>query len=134
MAPVNNLNKLPSSLQPRAAAEKHSEKSMVFFTQGSPFSNFYPAPFIRNKMKYVCNEQYIQSKKAELFNDDETRFKIMQTSNPYEIKSLGNYVKNFVGQIIIGQDSLDERDKLRDKLRKKFIHHLFRTFSICLRN
>lgn len=68
----------------------------VFFTQGSPFSNFYSAPFVKDNIQYFNSEQYIQAKKAELFNDDEAHVKIMQTSNPYVIKNLGSRVKNFV--------------------------------------
>ena len=96
VAPVNNLHKLPEQLHPRTAAEKQNEHVTVFFTQGSPLSNFHAAPFIRSNIRYSNSEQYIQSKKAELFNDDEIQAKIMQTSNPYEIKALGSKVKNFV--------------------------------------
>ena len=93
---VNNLDKLPKNLQPRSMAERHCEDTVVFFTKGSPFSNFYAASFVKDQITYVNNEQYIQSKKAELFNDDETHMKIMQSTNPYEIKGLGSRVKNFV--------------------------------------
>ena len=98
VAPVNNLHKLPLPLHPRASAERENKKVIVFFTQGSPFSNFHQAPFVRNNVRYVCNEQYIQSRKAELFDDDETHAKIMQSSNPFEIKALGSRVKQFVKQ------------------------------------
>jgi ribA/ribD-fused uncharacterized protein len=98
VAPMNNLDKLPACLHPRASAEKQNANTVVFFTQGSPFSNFHAAPFMRDRIQFVCNEQYIQAKKAEMFDDDETRSKIMQTSNPYEMKSLGKFVKNFVRQ------------------------------------
>ena len=98
VAPYNNLNKLPKPLQPREAAEKSNDTAVVFFTQGSPFSNFHPAPFVRNNQRYVCNEQYIQAKKAELFDDDYTHAKIMHSTNPFEIKSLGGKVRGFVRQ------------------------------------
>lgn len=98
VAPFNNLNKLPKALQPRETAEKANEVAIVFFTQGSPFSNFHPAHFVRNNEKYVCNEQYIQAKKAELFDDDYTHSRIMHSTNPFEIKSLGGKVRGFVKQ------------------------------------
>ena len=98
VAPKNNLDTLPLELQPRRAAERENESTIVFFTLASPFSNFHDAPFIRDNVKFCCNEQYIQAKKAELFSDDETQQKIMMSSNPYEIKRLGNTVKNFVKQ------------------------------------
>jgi ribA/ribD-fused uncharacterized protein len=98
VAPRNNLNKLPPALQPRASAEKENDSTIVFFTQGSPLSNFHPAPFVKDHINYACSEQYIQAKKAELFEDDETHGKIMLTTNPYQIKSLGSRVKNFIRQ------------------------------------
>ena len=98
VAPKNNLNTLPLDLQPRVAAERQNENTIVFFTLSSPFSNFHDAPFFRDNNRYFCNEQYIQAKKAELFCDDETQQKIMVSSNPYEIKRLGGKVKNFVQQ------------------------------------
>jgi ribA/ribD-fused uncharacterized protein len=48
--------------------------------------------------RYTSNEQYIQSSKAQLFDDDSTHARIMQTSNPYDIKQLGKEVKDFVQQ------------------------------------
>ena len=98
VAPLNNLSKLPLDLQPRASAEKENDSTIVFFTQGSPLSNFHPAPFVKDNIPYTCSEQYIQAKKAELFEDDETHGKIMLTSNPYQIKALGSRVKNFIEQ------------------------------------
>lgn len=94
--PVNNLDQLPHDLNPRSAAERENVDVIVFFTQGSPFSNFHHAPFVKDNQKYFCNEQYIQASKASLFQDDVTHSKIMQSINPYDIKKLGSQVKNFV--------------------------------------
>lgn len=96
--PINNLNGLPAELCPRSLAEKENDNVIVFFSQGSPLSNFHYAPFTVNNVNYTSNEQYIQASKAQLFDDDKTHAKIMQTSNPYDIKKLGNEVKNFVKQ------------------------------------
>jgi ribA/ribD-fused uncharacterized protein len=96
--PINNLKELPTDLQPRAAAERENEEVIVFFTQGSPFRNFHHAPFVKDNITYFCNEQYIQASKAQCFKDDLTHSKIMQSTNPYDIKKLGNEVKNFVKQ------------------------------------
>jgi ribA/ribD-fused uncharacterized protein len=96
--PINNLDELPSDLCPRSAAEKGNDNVVVFFSQGSPFSNFHFAPFTKHNVKYTSNEQFIQASKAQLFEDDYTHAKIMQTTNPYDIKKLGKDVKNFVRQ------------------------------------
>lgn len=94
--PLNNLHELPFELNPRNSAEKQNEEAIVFFTQGSPLSNFHHAPFMKDNIGYSCSEQYIQAKKAELFNDDLAHSKIMLTTDPYAIKKLGSRVRNFV--------------------------------------
>lgn len=94
VSPFNNLDQLPTSLNPRNAAERSNQNVHVFFTQGSPFSNFHPSPFVKDYTDYACNEQYLQAKKAELFNDDYCRTRIMQTTNPFEMKFHGSKVKN----------------------------------------
>ena len=96
--PKNNLDSLPPELNPRATAEKENDNAIVFFTLGSPFSNFKTAPFYKDNQRYFCNEQYIQSKKAQMFNDDDADDKIMRSTNPYEIKKIGGFVKNFIRQ------------------------------------
>ena len=93
--PVNNLDKLPNELSPRKAAERENDKILAFFTRGSPFSNFHPSEFVKQSVKYSCNEQFIQASKAELFDDDFTHAQIMKTKCPYEMKRLGNTVQNF---------------------------------------
>ena len=40
-------------------------------------------------------EQYIQSEKAKLFDDDISQAKIMGEVNPYKMKKLGAKVKKF---------------------------------------
>ena len=97
--PVNNLNDLPEELNPRRTAEKENDELLVFFTQASPFSNFHPSVFEKDGVKYMCNEQYIQAKKAEIFDDDNSHALIMRSSNPYEMKKIGGRIRNFVGQI-----------------------------------
>ena len=99
VAPINNLDKLPADLNPRKAAERENEEVLAFFTQASPFSNFHGAPFEKDGVRYACSEQYIQAKKAEIFDDDFAHNRIMRTTNPYEIKREGNKVQNFVGQV-----------------------------------
>lgn len=44
---------------------------------------------------YNCAEQYMMAEKARLFKDEEIEKKIMETSEPKIMKSLGKKVKNF---------------------------------------
>ena len=99
VGPINNLVDLPKELCPRKSAERENDEILAFFTQGSPFSNFHPSPFEKDGVKYVCNEQYIQAKKAEIFDDDIAHASIMKTTNPYEMKKIGKRIRNFVGQL-----------------------------------
>ena len=96
--PINNLNQLPKTLHPRSVAEKQTDDVIVFFSKGSPFSNFHFSPFVKDNVKYCCNEQFIQAKKAQLFNDDLSQSKIMKSMDPYLIKKLGKGVKDFIQQ------------------------------------
>lgn len=93
--PVNNLDRLPPELSPRNSAERQNDDILAFFTKSSPFSNFHPAPFTKNNAPYHCNEQYIQARKAEIFNDDDSHSKIMRSKCPYEIKRLGSSIMGY---------------------------------------
>lgn len=61
------------------------------------FSNWYPACFKENNVSYCNSEQYMMAKKAELFGDQKSLTKIMNTSNgnPKIVKALGRKVQNF---------------------------------------
>ena len=93
--PRNNLHELPADLQPDRVAQKSNDQTLVFFGQNSAFSNFHPASFKVDGVQYTCNEQFIQSKKAELFNDDVAHSMIMSTKSPYAMKKIGGRVRNF---------------------------------------
>jgi hypothetical protein len=76
-----------------------------YFFWSGPFSNWYPSYFkmhdnvIADKdygpLMFNCGEQYMVFKKAGLFEDVEIADKIMQSSDPKEIKDFGRLVKNF---------------------------------------
>lgn len=59
------------------------------------FSQWYRIEFKCDGIKYFNMEQFMMSQKALLFNDIESRDRIMSTTNPGYIKSLGRLVKNF---------------------------------------
>ena len=94
-APIYNLDELPEDLNPRSLCEKSDEDTHVYFGINSPFSNFHPSPFMVDGVQYVCNEQYIQSKKAELFGDDYAHAQIMESTSPYAMKKRGSRIHNF---------------------------------------
>lgn len=70
--------------------------SHVFFWKPPcTFGQWSMVPLDIDGTVYCCNEQYMMSQKARLFNDHETYDKIMDTQNPKDHKTLGRAVKNF---------------------------------------
>lgn len=61
----------------------------------SCFSQWYPAPFILDGIRYLSAEHYMMAEKARIFNDIEIRERIIATSNPGTAKALGREVKGF---------------------------------------
>lgn len=65
----------------------------------SCLSQWYMADFYVGHIKYCCMEQYMMSKKAELFGNVEIRDRIMNTDKQEEIKQLGREVRPFESKI-----------------------------------
>ena len=65
----------------------------------SKLSQWHICFFIVDGITYNCGEQYMMAEKARLFNDGETRDKILASSDPKEQKALGRKVKNFSQEI-----------------------------------
>ena len=59
------------------------------------FSQWYEIDFEVGGHKYNCAEQYMMAQKAWLFKDIEIFGKILDATDPKEIKALGREVKNF---------------------------------------
>ena len=95
---MSNLHDLPADLNPAKICEREQNGEIGFFGIHSGFSNFHPSTFKQNGITYNSVEQNIQSKKAALFNDDATEYRIMRCNNPLEIKRLGGKVTNYVRQ------------------------------------
>ena len=61
----------------------------------SCLSQWYPCFFMEDGVTFSTAEQYMMSRKALLFNDEETYEKIMSVTHPSDCKKLGRLVKNF---------------------------------------
>ena len=66
-----------------------------FFTEASPFSNWYPCRFTDDGVEYNCTEQHMMRGKALLFGDTDVAAEILAAAHPREHKALGRKVKNF---------------------------------------
>lgn len=75
------------------------DNGFVFFWQleeeNEELTNFFESYFVVEGIGYSCVEQYMMSKKALMFGDTETYAKIMESTEPDEIKAFGRKVKNF---------------------------------------
>ena len=91
---VNDLNLLPQKLHPFEVTTKSNEETLGFFGELCPFSNFYPAQFTHEGIKYNSSEQLIQYKKAMYCGDKTTAMKILGAKTAISCKQLGYQIQN----------------------------------------
>ncbi len=77
-----------------------------FFTEASPFSQWYRCKFTEGGHVFNCAEQYMMHGKALLFDDPDVATKILAADHPRDHKALGRKVRNF-------DDKLWKRDRER---------------------
>lgn len=73
-----------------------SERFTFFFTEASPFSQWYRCRFEADGHVFGCAEQYMMHGKAELFGDAEVAAEILAADHPRTHKALGRKVRGFV--------------------------------------
>ena len=66
-----------------------------FFTEASPFSQWYRCTFVVDGRTFGCAEQFMMHGKAMLFADPETAAKIVAADHPRDHKALGRKVHGF---------------------------------------
>ena len=66
-----------------------------FFTEASPFSQWYRSDFTVSGTTFHCAEQFMMHGKARLFEDAETAAAILAADHPRQHKALGRKVKRF---------------------------------------
>ena len=91
----SSLRKLPKDLDCYTISSKESDDTFGFFGELNPLSNFHPAPFVYNNIKYHCTEQLIQHQKAKLFGDNDTAEKILNTPDALGCKCLSKEISNY---------------------------------------
>ena len=86
------------STEETSGFQKKSDDFVFFWQLGrdnEEFSNWYPAEFVIEGVKYSCTEQYMMAKKAILFEDMKIYRQIMKETDPARCKKLGRAVSNF---------------------------------------
>jgi len=62
-------------------------------------SQWWPASFTENDLKYATAEHYMMAEKARLFGDESIRAKILTKTSPKDVKDLGRQISNFDSEI-----------------------------------
>ncbi len=65
----------------------------------SCLSNWYPAPFELEGVRYATTEHYMMAGKARLFNDPDALAEILVADSPKTAKGLGRKVRNYVDEV-----------------------------------
>ena len=66
-----------------------------FFTEKSPFSQWFACSFTNDGVTFNCAEQFMMHGKALLFGDADAATKILAAAHPRQHKALGRKVKGF---------------------------------------
>ena len=91
----NSLDKLPQDVNTSSVSSRESDDVYGFFGELNPLSNFHPACFVYNNIKYHSSEQMIQYQKARLFGDKDTASSILQAATAVECKHLSKSIANY---------------------------------------
>ena len=89
------VNLLPQKLHPFEVTTKSNEETLGFFGELCLFSNFYPAQFTHEGIKYNSSEQLIQYKKALYCGDNITAMKILGAKTAISCKQLAYQIQNY---------------------------------------
>ena len=87
-----------------------------FFTEASPFSQWYRCRFVVDGKTFNCAEQFMMHGKAVLFADADAQAQILAADHPRDHKALGRKVRGF-------DDAVWKREReriVRDGNRAKF--------------
>ena len=92
---VETLDQLPNDLNAFNVTSVSNSDCLGFFGELNPLSNFHPAMFTCEGKTFHSSEQYIQWKKAELFNDRISANNILSSSTALECKNLSINIQHF---------------------------------------
>lgn len=67
---LDQVHSLPEDLKPSAVYMPRSDRTCVFFTRYSPLSNHHPSNFQIQGQWFVCVEQFLALRRAQLAEDD----------------------------------------------------------------
>ena len=92
---TKSLHKFPKELDVFTITSKKHDNVIGFFGELNALSNFHPAEFVMDGIKFPTSEHYIQYTKALAFEDNVTAANILSANTPADSKSLGWTITNF---------------------------------------
>ena len=72
-----NIHTLLAQLGPSEVTSVSDEERIGFFGELNPFNNFHPCVFVVDGLEYHYSEQFIQATKAEYFEDNIAKERIL---------------------------------------------------------
>ena len=116
---TKTLHKLPKELDVFTITSKRHEDVIGFFGELNALSNFHPAEFVLDGIKFPTSEHYIQYTKAVTFGDQCSAAKILNAKTPADSKALGWKITNF------DKEKWDENAKTLciEGIRAKFLQN-----------
>ena len=90
-----NIHTLPPDLAAEKVTSETNDEVMAFFGELNPLSNFHPCTFAFEGETFHSSEQLIQMKKAEFFNDDIARERILNSTDAQDSKEIAMDIANY---------------------------------------
>lgn len=88
-----DVERLPRELLPTAVYTPRSARTCVFFTKHSPLSNHHPAAFQLEGQSFVCVEQFLALRRAQLAGDEFLAKSAMEQQDPADHKVILNTLR-----------------------------------------
>ena len=115
----DTLDQLLRNLDVMKITTKSDEKSLGFFGELCPLSNFYPSSFEFNGINYHSTEQLIQHQKAKLFGDKHIEHSILTAKSLLECKKLSRDISSFNYKRWVE----NAKDLCKDDIEAKFVQN-----------
>ena len=90
-----NIHTLPPELAADKVTSESNEETVAFFGELHPLSNFHKGEFQFEGENFHSSEQLIQLKKAELFEDQIAKERILNSSDAQDSKEIAMDIANF---------------------------------------
>ena len=90
-----NIHTLPPELAAEKVTSETNSEVMAFFGELNPLSNFHPCTFVYEGETFHSSEQLIQMKKAEFFEDDIAKERILNSTDAQDSKEIAMEISGF---------------------------------------